>query len=120
MNLSPVPADVHEISNRIRSECASARDRAETELGKGHPDLQVNRRYQPLRVVADEELLALNVASSESQDVDLLQKYIEHLAYNGYAGSSSSGRGFAWFGRNTRRGGTKDAGGGPRKRPMVR
>ncbi|CAN0474753.1 unnamed protein product, partial [Ectocarpus sp. 8 AP-2014] len=36
----------------------------------------------------DDEVLALDLASSEGQNVDLLQKRIEHLAYNGYEGYS--------------------------------
>lgn len=77
-----------EIINRIRSECASAKDRAETGLGKGHPE--GNRRYQALRVVTEEELLAMNLTSSQGQDIDMLQKRIQHLAYNGYEGYSFS------------------------------
>lgn len=88
--VSCVLTDVHETINRFRSDCATAKNRSETELGKGHPDLQGNRRFEPLRVVTEEELLALNVTSSERQCIDLLQRRIEHLAYNGYEGYSFS------------------------------
>ncbi|CAM9925777.1 unnamed protein product [Scytosiphon promiscuus] len=71
--------DVEETIHRIRSEC----DRAETELGNEHPDVQ-GRRYRPIRVVKTAEVLALDVNSSEGQD--LLKTRIEHLAYNGYEG----------------------------------
>lgn len=46
------------------------------------------RRYRPIRVVKTEEVLALNVTSSEGQD--LLKMRIEHLPYNGYEGRSFS------------------------------
>lgn len=58
--------------------------------GEGTPGLQGNRCYQPLRVVVDEKVLALNFGSSEGRDIDLLQRRIEHLAYNGYEGYSFS------------------------------
>ncbi|CAM9606195.1 unnamed protein product [Laminaria digitata] len=74
--------DVAKVVNRIRSECASAKDRGK-DLGKGQLDSEDYRRFQSLRVVIDDEVLALNLASSEGQHVDLLQKRIEHLAYNG-------------------------------------
>lgn len=79
---------MHKIINR--SECASAKEREEPELGKGRPDLQGNHRYQPLRVVAEEELLCVNITSVEGQDIELLQECIEHLAYNGHEGYSFS------------------------------
>ncbi|CAM9092024.1 unnamed protein product [Laminaria digitata] len=80
--------DVAKVVNRIRSECASAKDRREKDVGKGQRDSEDYRRFQPLRVVMDDEVLALNLASSEGQDVDLLQKRIEHIAYSGYEGYS--------------------------------
>ncbi|CAN0216127.1 unnamed protein product, partial [Ectocarpus fasciculatus] len=80
--------DVEEIMRRMRCECDSAKARSETELGEGHPDLEGNPRYQPLRVVLEEDLLALDLTSSDGQDVDLLQDRLEHLAYNGYDGYS--------------------------------
>lgn len=76
------------VVNRIRSECASAKDRWEKNVGKGQRDSEDYRRFQPLRVVMDDEVLALNLASSEGHDVDLLQKRIEHIAYSGYEGYS--------------------------------
>ncbi|CAN0301081.1 unnamed protein product, partial [Ectocarpus fasciculatus] len=76
--------DVEEIMKRVRCECDSAKARAETELGERRRDLEGNPRYQPLRVVLEEDLLALDLTSSEGQDIDLLQDRLEHLAYNGY------------------------------------
>ncbi|CAN0082454.1 unnamed protein product [Ectocarpus sp. 12 AP-2014] len=81
--------DVEKIMTRMRCECDSAKARAETELGEGHTtDLKGNPRYQPLRVVLEEDLLALDLTSSDGQDIDLLQHRLEHLAYNGYDGYS--------------------------------
>ncbi|CAM9669367.1 unnamed protein product [Ectocarpus sp. 12 AP-2014] len=77
--------DVAEIMAQFRCEYASAKDRAE-ELGDGPQDMQDFRRYQPLRVVKDEILLALNPSSLEGQDINLLQQRLEHLAYNGHEG----------------------------------
>lgn len=74
------------LSTRICSERASVNALSEAEPGKGHLALQGNRRCQPLRVVVDEEVLALNIGSSEGRDIDLLQRRIEHLAYNGCEG----------------------------------
>ncbi|CAN0380592.1 unnamed protein product [Ectocarpus sp. 8 AP-2014] len=74
---------------RMRCECDSAKARVETELGEGHTtDLKGNPRYQPLRVVLKEDLLALDLTSSDGQHIDLLQQRLEHLAYNGYDGYS--------------------------------
>ncbi|CAB1119512.1 unnamed protein product [Ectocarpus sp. CCAP 1310/34] len=90
--LSPWPTDVDDIMTRMRYECDSAKDRAEAELGEGHTtDLKGNPRYQPLRVVLEEDLLALNLASSDWQDIDLLQHRLEYLAYNGGADLRGSG-----------------------------
>ncbi|CAN0083327.1 unnamed protein product [Ectocarpus sp. 12 AP-2014] len=82
--------DVEEIMMRLRCQCDSAKNRAETELGEGHPDLEGNPRYQPLRVVLAEDLLTLDLTSSDWQDIGLLQRRLEHLAYNGYDGYSFS------------------------------
>lgn len=71
------------VVNRIRSECASAKDLWGKDRGKGQLDSEDFPRSQCLRVVIDDEVLALNLASSEGQHVALLQKRIEHLAYNG-------------------------------------
>ncbi len=52
--------------------------------------MQGSRRYQPIRVVKVEEVLDLNLTSSEEQGIDMLKTRIEHLAYNGYEGYSFS------------------------------
>ncbi|CAM9529638.1 unnamed protein product [Ectocarpus sp. 13 AM-2016] len=75
---------------RLRCQCDLAKNCAETELGEGHPDLEGNPRYQPLRVVLTEDLLTLDLTSSDWQDIGLLQRRLEHLAYNGYDGYSFS------------------------------
>ncbi|CAM9524551.1 unnamed protein product [Ectocarpus sp. 12 AP-2014] len=82
--------DVDTVVKRICSECGSAQVRWENDLGKGQLDSQGYRRYQPLEVVVDDELLALNFDSLDGQDIDLLQRRIEHLAYHGYEGYSFS------------------------------
>ncbi|CAM9702113.1 unnamed protein product [Ectocarpus sp. 12 AP-2014] len=79
--------DVEKIMTRMRCECDSAKARAETELGEGHTtDLKGNPRYQPLRVMLEEDLLALDLTSSDGQGIGLLEHRLEHLAYNGYDG----------------------------------
>eukprot|EP00752_Nemacystus_decipiens_P005495 g4975.t1 len=78
--------DVDKIMDRISFQCASAQNHRENDLGKGQ--LDSNPRFQPLCVVIDDEILTLNLASSNGQDVDLLQKRIEYLAYNGCEGRS--------------------------------
>ncbi|CAN0389597.1 unnamed protein product [Ectocarpus sp. 12 AP-2014] len=80
--------DVEEIMTRMRCEYDSAKDRAETELGGGRPDVEGNPRYQPLRVVMEEDLLVLDLTSSDGQYIDLLQHRLEHPAYNGHDGYS--------------------------------
>ncbi|CAM9822411.1 unnamed protein product [Ectocarpus sp. 12 AP-2014] len=80
--------DVEEIMTRMRCEYDSAKDSAERELGEGRPDVEGNPRCQPLRVVLEEDLLALDLTSSNGQYIDLLQHRLEHLAYNGHDGCS--------------------------------
>ncbi|CAB1109595.1 unnamed protein product [Ectocarpus sp. CCAP 1310/34] len=82
--------DVEKIMKRISCQCDSAKNLAETELGERHPDLEGNPHYRPLRVVLEEDLLTLDLTSSDWEDIGLLQRRLEHLAYNGYDGYSFS------------------------------
>lgn len=77
---------------RIGLECKSARERARQDsAGNGdreHSGVQDSRRYQPLRVVVVDELLALNLTPSGGVTTAQLQEHIEGVAYGVHDGYS--------------------------------
>lgn len=80
---------MEEIVHRIRADCDSAAERAkELAVREGQDDTRLlgNRRYRPLRVVLEEEFLAMNLASSGSSNIDQLRALIENAAYDDHGG----------------------------------
>ena len=69
---------------RIHRDCKSAKERVEryqaTTRNRTHAEFD-DRRYQPLRVVVEDELLALNLASPGEATTEQLRKGIERVAY---------------------------------------
>ena len=86
-------AEKEHVLTRIRRECTSAKARAERHyLARGEDQEQANlhasRRFHPLRVVVEEELLALNLTSSGGTSVERLQELFEGVAYVVHEGYS--------------------------------
>ena len=79
------PTDVDDIVERIRRDCKSAKARAEQDSTgdrhQKHAGAQDNHRYQPLKVVAEVELLALDLTSPEESCTKQLREAIERVAY---------------------------------------
>ncbi|CAN0451482.1 unnamed protein product, partial [Pylaiella littoralis] len=79
--------DTDDIMERIGRDCTSAEARAQQDLVRDRDEnqtgLQANRRHQPLRVVVEKELLALNLASSRGGTTGQLRGAIERVAYRG-------------------------------------
>lgn len=92
MRLTSHPTDKEDVMERIRRDCKSARERARQDsAGNGdreHPGVQDSRRYQPLRVVVVDELLALNLTPSRGVSTAELREHIEGVAYGVHDGYS--------------------------------
>ena len=77
------PADKQDILSRIRRDCSSAKVRPEGSCSARDEDqkLPANRRFQPLRVVVEEELLALNLTSLGGISNERLRELFKGVAY---------------------------------------
>lgn len=90
MFLSSHPTDKEDIVDRIGRECESARERArQNPAGNGKQPVhhQDSCRYQPLRVVVVDELLAVNLTPSGVPTAQL-QEHIKGVAYGVHDGYS--------------------------------
>ena len=82
-------ADVEQVRERIRHDCQTSEERAKRAAQQGsatkreqkHAGSQATRRYEPLRIVVREELLALNLDPFGGIPTKRLQEHIEHVAY---------------------------------------
>ncbi|CAM9499860.1 unnamed protein product, partial [Hapterophycus canaliculatus] len=84
--------ELEDILERIGRECEEAREHAREDLAtsgnRDHAGIQDSRRYQPLRVVVVEELLALNLTPSVGISTAQLREHIEGVAYGVHDGYS--------------------------------